>query len=60
MTDKQRNAKIISFIILGGIVYLLWGNVKYHNKVDEMEKKIEQLEQNRYKLVQKVDLIETK
>lgn len=45
MTDKQRNSKIISFIILGGIVYLLWGNVKYHNKVNEMEKKIEQLEQ---------------
>lgn len=60
MTDKERNTKIISIIMLVGIVYIVWGNVQYRNKIEVMETEIQQIEQKYVQFQQKIDSIETK
>ncbi len=60
MKDKETNQKIISIIMLVGIVYILWGNVQYRNKIETMETEIQQMEQKYVDFQQKIDSIETK
>lgn len=46
--------------MLVGIVYIVWGNIQYRNKIEVMETEIQQIEQKYVQFQQKIDSIETK
>lgn len=60
MTNKERNTKIISIIMLLGIVYIVCGHIQHINKIEVMETKIQQIEQKYAQFRQKIVTIETK
>jgi len=60
MEDKERNTKIISIIMLVGILYILWGNVKYKETINQMELQLQDTEQKYIDIQHKIDSIKTK
>jgi len=60
MEDKERNTKIISIIMLVGILYILWGNVKYKETIKQMELQLQDTEQKYIDIQHKIDSIKTK